>query len=123
MVTPVGVARGSTDATSLRTQGPAGGADKSLGRNRTGGLCANVHWVGNGFPAARSLTIAVAGREKHRRRGSRQRTGSRSGTFLRLSAEGPPPGDHHVASGPWSRTRDGRRPAGHRHVGLARSRG
>ena len=51
-------------ATSIRTQEPAGGDDKSLGRNRTGGLCANVHWVGKGFPAARSSTTdVVAARE------------------------------------------------------------
>jgi hypothetical protein len=48
------------DATFYGTQEPAGGADKSLGRNRTGGLCANVHWVGNGFPAARSSILRVS---------------------------------------------------------------
>lgn len=48
------------DATFYGTQEPAGGADKSLGRNRTGGLCANVHWVGNGFPAARSSILRMS---------------------------------------------------------------
>jgi len=48
------------DATFYGTREPAGGADKSLGRNRTGGLCANVHWVGNGFPAARSSILRVS---------------------------------------------------------------